>query len=46
MGKFFELYPKNLLNNWNGDTSLFTGFEKEVEESLEDTIEKLEKAFR
>jgi hypothetical protein len=45
MGKFFELYPKDLLNNWNGDTSLFTGFEKEVEESLEDTIQKLEKAF-
>lgn len=45
MGKFFELYPKDLLKNWNGDTSLFNGFEKEVKESLEETIEKLEKAF-
>jgi hypothetical protein len=45
MKKFFDLYPKKLLDNWNGDVSLFKGFEREVEESLEDTIEKLEKAF-
>lgn len=45
MNKFFALYQENLLNNWNGDTRIFTSFEKEITESLEDMIEKLEKAF-
>ncbi|MFX0106281.1 MAG: hypothetical protein ACFE75_12445 [Candidatus Hodarchaeota archaeon] len=45
MNKFFTLYQENLLNNWNGDTRIFTSFEKEIEESLESILEKLEKAF-
>jgi len=45
MSRFFEIYQDNLLNNWNGDTSIFTNFEDEIEESLENVIQKLEKAF-
>ncbi|MDX1798588.1 MAG: hypothetical protein R3255_08065 [Candidatus Lokiarchaeia archaeon] len=45
MQKFFELYSNILLNNWNGDTSLFSSFEYKIEDSLEGMIEKLEKAF-
>ena len=43
--KFFELYQEQVLNNWNGNTQLFKNFEKEIEESLEIILEKLEKAF-
>jgi hypothetical protein len=45
MSRFFEIYQDNLLNSWNGDTSIFTNFEDEIEESLENVIQKLEKAF-
>lgn len=45
MQKFFELYSNILLNNWNGDTSLFSNFEYKIEDSLEGMIKKLEKAF-
>ncbi|MFX1410411.1 MAG: hypothetical protein ACFFA6_08660, partial [Promethearchaeota archaeon] len=45
MQKFFELYPEHILNNWNGDTTLFNNFDKEIEESLEEIIKKLEDAF-
>lgn len=45
MNKFLNLYPQEILDNWNGDVRLFDGFEKEIEESLEILIEKLEKAF-
>lgn len=43
--KFFELYQEQVLNNWNGDTRLFSNFENEIEEYLEAIIGKLEKAF-
>ena len=45
MNKFFEVYPEEVLNNWNGDTTLFNNFEKEIDESLEGLIKKLEEAF-
>jgi len=45
VNKFFDHYHEDLLNNWNGDTSLFAGFKKNIEESLEQIIDKLEKAF-
>jgi len=45
MNKFFKLYQEKILNNWNGDTRIFASFQKEIEESLENIIEKLEKAF-
>ena len=43
--RFFDYYQDDVLNNWNGDTRLFNNFEKKIEESLEQIIEKLEKAF-
>jgi hypothetical protein len=45
MQKFFELYSDTLLNNWNGDTSLFKNFDSKIEDSLEGIIKKLEEAF-
>lgn len=43
--RFFELYPDEILNNWDGDISIFSNFEKEIEDSLEETIKKFQKAF-
>ena len=43
--KFFEQYQEEVLTNWNGDTNLFKSFVKKIEDSLEQIIEKLEKAF-
>jgi hypothetical protein len=43
--KFFQLYSEPVLNNWNGDTALFYNFENEVKDSLEEIMQKLEKAF-
>ena len=43
--RFFELYPKEFVDNWEGDISTFLDFEKEIEASLEETIQKFQKAF-
>jgi len=43
--KFFNLYPKEMLNNWDNDLSVFEDFEKHIKDSLQDTIDKFEKAF-
>jgi len=43
--KFFEQFQEEVLTNWNGDTNLFKSFVKKIEDSLEQIIEKLEKAF-
>ncbi|NVM38052.1 MAG: hypothetical protein HWN81_20830 [Candidatus Lokiarchaeota archaeon] len=43
--KFFTLYPKEMLNNWDNDLSVFDDFEKHIKDSLQDTIDKFEKAF-
>lgn len=45
MDKFFTLYSKETLDNWDNDISLFSNFDKEIEESLDDPIKKMEKAF-
>ena len=45
VNKFFNLYPKEMLDKWNGDISIFTDFEKHIKDSLQDTIDKFEKAF-
>ncbi|TKJ23646.1 MAG: hypothetical protein CEE43_03005 [Promethearchaeota archaeon Loki_b32] len=45
VNKFFNLYPKEMLNNWDNDVSIFTDFEKHIKDSLQDTIDKFEKAF-
>ena len=33
------------LANWEGDVSIFSNFDKEIEDSLEETIKKFQKAF-
>ena len=42
--KFFEHYGDEL-ENWDGDVSLFEDFEEKIEDSLEETIKKFQKAF-
>ena len=42
--KFFLKYSK-VLENWDYEISVFSDFEPEIEDSLEDTIKKFEKAF-
>jgi hypothetical protein len=43
--KFFSLYTIEFLNNWNGNITKFRDFKKEIDNSLEDPIKKLQKAF-
>lgn len=43
--KFFKLYPPEMLKDWDNDVSIFKKFENEIEESLEDTIDRFRKAF-
>ena len=43
--RFFELYSEDILSVWDNDTSRFVNFGKEIENSLEDTIKKLQDAF-
>lgn len=44
MDKFFNLYSK-VIEKWDNDISLFSNFDKEIEDSLDDPIKKMEKAF-
>ena len=43
--KFFTSYPKEVIDNWDNDISLFSNFDKEIEDSLDEPIKKMEKAF-
>ena len=43
--KFFSKYPEDLLTNWDSDVSIFSNFEENIEDSLENTIKKFQKAF-
>ncbi len=43
--KFFNKFPADLLDNWDNDVSIFSGFEENIEESLENTIDKFKQAF-
>ncbi len=45
IGKFFNIYKADILINWDGDISIFSNFEKQIETSLEETIKKFQKAF-
>ena len=45
VNKFFTLYPKEMFNNWDNDISIFADFENHIKDSLQDTIDKFEKAF-
>ena len=42
--KFFDKYSEILLS-WDSDINVFTDFNDEIEDSLEDTIKKFQKAF-
>ena len=43
--KFLEIYSDEDLKSWDGESVRFSNFEKEIEESLEDTIKKFQNAF-
>jgi len=44
--KFFEVYPQDVLMNWDGDISIFSNFGEQIEKSLEkQTINKLKDAL-
>ena len=43
--KFFKLYPPQMLENWDNDVSIFKKFGEEIEDSLEETIDRFRKAF-
>jgi len=43
--KFFNLYSEDFLLNWNHNVSVFKNFEKEIKDSLEETIKKFQDAF-
>ncbi len=43
--RFFEIYPEDVLFNFDGDIKRFLDFENEIENSLEETIRKFQKAF-
>ena len=42
---FFTLYPKEMLNKWDNDLSAFADFENHIKDSLQENIDKFEKAF-
>ncbi|TFG00957.1 MAG: hypothetical protein EU541_00710 [Promethearchaeota archaeon] len=42
--KFFQIYG-TILDKWQGDINVFSNFENHIEDSLEGTINKFEKAF-
>jgi hypothetical protein len=45
VNKFSTLYPKEFFSNWDNDISIFNDFENKIKDSLQDTIDKFEKAF-
>jgi len=45
MDIFFSVYSKEVLDNWDSDVSIFSNFDKKIEDSLDDPIKKMEKAF-
>ena len=45
MDVFFSVYSKEVLDNWDSDVSIFSDFDKKIEDSLDDPIKKMKKAF-
>jgi len=43
--RFMDLYPEDTIVNWSGDMAVFADFEKKIEDSLEQTVKKLQKSF-
>ena len=42
--KFFDKYS-SILESWDSDVNVFANFNEDIEDSLEDTIKKFQKAF-
>ncbi len=45
VNRFFEIYPKEFFNKFDGNIKHFNDFEKEIENSLQETIRKFQKAL-
>ena len=45
MQRFFQFYPEDILNRWNGDSTIFQNFKNKIEDSLQSTVKKFEEAF-
>lgn len=43
--KFFARYGKDVLDKWDGDINLFCGFERDIEDSLENPSRNSKKRF-
>ncbi|MFX0026114.1 MAG: hypothetical protein ACFE8M_06840 [Candidatus Hermodarchaeota archaeon] len=43
--KFFDVYPADVLLNWDGDINIFSNFGQFIENSLEKSIGKLKETF-
>ena len=43
--RFFILYSTDIANTWDNDVSIFSNFEKQIEDSLEETIKRFKEAF-
>ena len=43
--RFFEIYPEDVLFNFDGDIKRFVDFELEIENSLQETIRKFQNAL-
>lgn len=42
---YFSTYSDEILNNWEGDVSIFQDFASKIDESLEDTVKKFQESF-
>jgi len=45
VNRFFETYSEDVLYKFDGNIKQFTDFEKEIEDSLQETIRKFQKAL-
>ncbi len=45
VSRFFKAYPEDILHKFDGNVKQFNGFEKEIEDSLQETIRKFQKAL-
>jgi len=45
VNRFFEIYPEDVLFRFDGNIKQFNNFEKEIEDSLQETIRKFQKAL-
>lgn len=45
VSRFFEAYSEDVLNKFSGNVKQYNDFEKEIEDSLQETIRKFQKAL-